>query len=234
VSDLTPEQEALYALGWDRPRSDLSPAAQVEYDRLKLAWEQDAAQRTEAGLARRHKVDPSGTTHTFRHWRGFHLVTGIVVTVAGVVLIVGEAAALAYPHSSWAKGGTSASEIFQNIAIGLVLVWVGIRLLRLGVQISGEKITIRGYFITRTINASDIRAITLQPSNDEGGPRWKPRVELTGGKSFWIESLDCGSAQDPVRPEKAATVHEIRALLGLAADDTAMPQNRRPGGAAAE
>jgi len=37
-----------------------------------------------------------------------------------------------------------------------------------------------------------------------------------------------------VRPEKAATVHEIRALLGLAADDTAMPQNRRPGGAAAE
>jgi hypothetical protein len=31
----TPEQEALYALQWDLPRSDLSMAVQVEYDRLK-------------------------------------------------------------------------------------------------------------------------------------------------------------------------------------------------------
>jgi hypothetical protein len=233
VSDLTPEQEALYALGWDRPRSGLSPAAQVEYDRLKLAWEQDAAQRTAAGLARRHRVDPSGATHTFRYRRGFHLVLGIVVAVFGVVLLVGQAAALAYPHSSWAQGNSTGDYIWFAAA-GLLLVWVGIRLLRVGVQISSGKMTIRGYFATRTVNASEIRAITVQPRDEQGGPRWKPRVELSSGKSLWIGSFDCGSAREPLNPELAATVQELRVLLGVGADDTTMPESHRPSGAGAE
>jgi DivIVA domain-containing protein len=34
MAKMTPEQEARYALNWDLPRSDLSTAAQLEYDRL--------------------------------------------------------------------------------------------------------------------------------------------------------------------------------------------------------
>ena len=37
---MSPEQEALYALHWNVPRSELSMTAQLEYDRLRPAWEQ--------------------------------------------------------------------------------------------------------------------------------------------------------------------------------------------------
>ena len=36
---MSPEQEALYALHWNVPRSELSMTAQLEYDRLRPAWE---------------------------------------------------------------------------------------------------------------------------------------------------------------------------------------------------
>jgi hypothetical protein len=36
---MAPEHEALYALHWNVPRSELSMAAQLEYDRLRPAWE---------------------------------------------------------------------------------------------------------------------------------------------------------------------------------------------------
>jgi hypothetical protein len=39
VAKMTPLQEALYALHWDLPHSDLSLAAQLEYDRGKPVWE---------------------------------------------------------------------------------------------------------------------------------------------------------------------------------------------------
>ena len=60
--DLPPEREAAYALGWNLPRSELSATGQLEYNRLKAAWEQDAVRRAE--LARRHKANRSGTIHT--------------------------------------------------------------------------------------------------------------------------------------------------------------------------
>ena len=43
MAKMTPEQEALYALQWNLPRSDLSTAVQLEYDRLKPVWEREAA-----------------------------------------------------------------------------------------------------------------------------------------------------------------------------------------------
>ena len=39
VTALSPEQEALCALHWNVPRRELSIAAQLEYDRLRPAWE---------------------------------------------------------------------------------------------------------------------------------------------------------------------------------------------------
>ena len=39
---MTPEQEALYALQWNVPRSDLSMAGQLEYDRVGPAWARGA------------------------------------------------------------------------------------------------------------------------------------------------------------------------------------------------
>jgi hypothetical protein len=44
----TPEQEASYALIWDVARSNISKAAQLEYDRLKANRERAAALAREA------------------------------------------------------------------------------------------------------------------------------------------------------------------------------------------
>src|SRR5512135_2368927 len=99
------------------------------------------------------------TTHSFHSKRCFHLFWGIVVVVLGVGLFIGEVAALADPSSKWAQGG-SPWDASWSILLGLLSTWLGIRLLRLGVQISSGKMTIRGYLVTRTVNASDIRAIT--------------------------------------------------------------------------
>lgn len=40
---MAPEHEALYALRWNVPRGELSMAAQLEYDRLRPAWERGDA-----------------------------------------------------------------------------------------------------------------------------------------------------------------------------------------------
>jgi len=39
MATMTPAQEALYALHWNVPRSELSLAAQLEYDRRRPGWE---------------------------------------------------------------------------------------------------------------------------------------------------------------------------------------------------
>jgi hypothetical protein len=43
---LAPEREAFYALQWNVPRSELSKAGQLEYDRLRPAWERGPARLT--------------------------------------------------------------------------------------------------------------------------------------------------------------------------------------------
>jgi hypothetical protein len=116
-------------------------------------------------------------------------------------------------------------DIFWSVTVGLLFAWVGIRLARVGVRINSEKITIRGYFVTRKVNASTISAITLQPlDNGEGQFRWIPRVELASGKSFWINSFDCGPARNPPKPELASTIDEIRMLLGVRTPDPGAQQ----------
>lgn len=71
--------------------------------------------------------------------------------VLAVGILVGEAAALADPSSSWARGsgGVSTWDNIWIAALGLLGIWLGIRLLRLGVlQISTGKMTVRGYLHT--------------------------------------------------------------------------------------
>jgi hypothetical protein len=192
-----------------------NPAVAQAASELLQPYLATARARRDAQLARRHKVNPSGTTHIFYSMRGFHLVTGIISAVFGIGGLVGLVAALAYPHSSWAQGSGSAWGDFWGIVSALLFTWLGIRLVRVGVRITSQKMTIRGYFRTRTVKASEIRAISLQPLDNESGPRWIPKVELTSGKRFWIHTLDCGSARKPPKPELAAIIEEVRALLGV-------------------
>jgi hypothetical protein len=115
------------------------------------------------------------------------------------------------------------------VAFGFALVWLGIRQLREGVQISGAKLTIRNDYRTRTVVASEVRAITLEPHVfGQVVSCWVPRVRLIDGRSIWIDNFDCGPAGKPPRPELAATVDEVRVLLGVKADGIATPESRQP------
>jgi hypothetical protein len=269
---MAPEQEALYALQWNVPRSELSMAAQLEYDRLvpawergevrpaageleaaRLAWEQDPARQArqdtarqarqqeglwdvwerkraeklaarETGLAWGHTVDRSGTIHTFRFQRGL-LIPGAIMALAFAA--TGFALAVAAPLSGWSPNlGSKGDLIFAIVSFPLCL-WLGIRLLRVAVQIRAGKMTIRSYFRTRTVNVGEIRAISLQPKpTTPAGSQWIPRVDLTNGRSIWINNLECGPADRPPKPYLAASFDEIRRVLGVGADDTSQPEIR--------
>jgi hypothetical protein len=168
--------------------------------------------RRPTGPPGRHAVDPAGATHTFRFHRRRHLLLGIAALALGVGFLANATQA---PLSGWDPSvGDKGLEIW-DIVLGLPLVWFGIRQFRVGVQISGGKLIIRGGFLTRTVNAGEIRAITLRnKDNGEGRRRWIPLVELTSRKSLWITSFDCGRADRPPDPNLAASLDEFRVLLG--------------------
>jgi hypothetical protein len=274
-TNMAPEQEALYALQWNVPRSELSMAAQLEYDRLmpawergevrpaageleaaRRAWEQDTARQAreqdtarqaderdgllavwerkraeklaarETGLAWGHRVDRSGTIHTFRFQRGL-LIFGAVMVLAFAAAFF--ALAVAGPLSGWSPdvGMSKGNEIWA-IGAGLLCLWLGIRLLRVAVEISAGKMTIRSYFRTRTVNVGEIRAISLQSkSMSGGGSQWIPRVDLTDGRSIWINNMECGPVDRPPKSYLAASFDEIRGVLGVGADDTGQPETHQ-------
>jgi len=263
---MAPEQEALYALHWNVPRSELSVAAQLEYDELmpawergevrpaageleaaRLAWEQDAARRAEeqdaarqgwqgeglwyvwerkraeklaareTGLAWGHTVNRPGTIHTFRYQRGL-LLPGAVMALAFAA--ASFALTVAAPLSGWSPDTGSKGDEFWEIVIIPLLLWLGIRLLRVAVVISAGKMTIRSYFRTHTVNVGEIRAISLQPKHTDVLSHWTPRVDLTDGRSIWINNFEGGRADQPPKPYMAASFDELREVLGVGADDT--------------
>ena len=169
--------------------------------------------RRPTGRTGRHRVDPPGMARTFRFHRRRHLLLGI----AGLALGVGFLAnAIAAPLSGWDPSvGDKGLEVWEFV-LGLPLVWLGIRQLRVGVQISGVKLIVRGGFRTRTVDVSEIRAITLDSGDNlRARPSWVPRVDLAHGKSVWINNFDCGRADRPPDPGLAASLNEFRALLGV-------------------
>lgn len=182
---------------------------------LQPYLEADRLKRDSPG--RRHTLDRSGTTHTFRFHRGRHLSFGILALVSGAACLAIAAAP-----------GTGAwwGEVLFLVIFGLALVWLGVRQFWVGVQISAGKVAIRNSWRTRTVDASEIRAITLRPHVIGEGNRWVPRVELTGGREVWIENFDCGPEKRPAKPELVAAVGEVRALLRGRADNISPPESR--------
>jgi hypothetical protein len=112
----------------------------------------------------------------------------------------------------------------MGVLVALVCAWIGIRQFRNGAQVSGHKLTIRNEIRTYTVDAADIQAITLQPKNVGERKRWVAQVELTSYKSIWIDNFDCGPAGKPSKADRAAAVEEVRALLGVRANDMGQPE----------
>jgi hypothetical protein len=241
MAKVTAEHQALYALARDLPRSDLSMAAQLEYDRLKPAWERgeiaglvpphdlepallqrgsEVVRRRRSRVVR-HTVDMSGTRHIFRFHRGRHVTLGIICAAFGAAFLTGAAA---LPIFGWSQTSawTAVWTEIGAVAGGLFFAWGAFCSFRSGVQVSGKKLTIVNELWMHVIEASSIRAITLIPQSlGQGADHWRPLVVLTTGRSVCIENFDCGHASWPPRPERVAVVEELRALLGVEGDDLA-------------
>lgn len=204
----SPEASALLAEGL-ASNAAVAPAART----LLRPYLEAARLERDSLLAARHTVNRSETTHTIRLQRGLLLLSGIVV-LAGAAACFGVA--LAAPLSGWSPSVGSKGGEVELVGLGVLTLWFGIRLCRVGVQVTGQKLTIRNYFRTRTVNASDIRAITLQPKEiSQGGAVWIPRVDLNDGTSIWITSFECGPAGRPPKLDRVATVDEVQKLLGI-------------------
>jgi hypothetical protein len=173
----------------------------------------------------RHAATATGTSHTFCFHRGAHRAFGTLIAVFGVVWL---AEAAATPITAGHLGGSWRDEIVVT-GFGLLLVWLGIRAFRVGVHISGEKLTIRDEFRTRKVSAGEIRAITLQSKTmSAAGSHWVPRVDLIDGNGVWVTNFDCGPADRPPQPQLAATVDEVRELLGVSAAGTGAAESPPP------
>ena len=178
----------------------------------KVAPEQQALQ----GRHRRPRRDPAGETHAFHLRPVFHGFVGVLCLALSGVFTGGPIAGLFIPGFYHDVHAGDVRWIFLISCGGLVCAWIGIRQFRNGVQVTGHKLTIRNELRTYTVDAADIRAITLQPKSGPNSTEWVARAELTGGKSIWIDNFDCGSAGKPPKPNRAAAVEAVRALLGVA------------------
>jgi hypothetical protein len=158
----------------------------------------EAARRKRAAwLARRHSVNRSGTTHTFR----LHGRIAILSAAFGTgFLTLGVAGLFGPGHPT---GWELLALLGGCLAGGAFSVWMGVRSFRMGVQISGGNLTVRNWFSSYTVSGGEIGAITLRPkAGGREGSRWVPRVELADGRSGWIDALDCGPAKNRRNPSR--------------------------------
>jgi hypothetical protein len=225
MAKMTPLQRALDALDRDLPRSGLSVAAQLEYDRIKPVWERGvpaevlqsyldtAVPGPDSQLASQHAADRPARSRTFRFSPRGPLLTCAISFVGMGILVVALAASPA--------GTQSGLNIWGKIAVaGLVggcCVWLGISFLRMGLQIRGKKMIIRRVGRTRTVNVSEVRDITLESTPSSGVSDrvyWVPCIYLADGSSIRLGDIGYDPATKPP-PKLAATVDEVRALVGF-------------------
>jgi len=184
VSDLTPEQEAWYALGWNLPRSELSAAAQLEYDRFKPDWEHDAKLRQEAIWAKVHKVDQTGTIHKFCFHPHRQVIIGVMIAAFGAAIL---AAAVALGLFDFSQTGLWWEICF--VAMGLFCVWAAICRFRMGVHLRTQ----RGMLGPRTTRVFPCVAGAASSTGS-----W-PRPDSTSILSAAEDRLGCSAGTGPFR-----------------------------------
>ena len=184
------------------------------------------------GRHRRPRRDPPGAIHTFHLRPVLHGFAGGLSLAIGTFFFVWPIVGLFTPgfykgSSAWGTAGA----LLMGCGIVLVCAWAGIRQFRNGARVSDHKLTIRNELRTYAVAAADIRAINVQPKSGPNNTYWVARVELTGGKSIWIDNFECGPAGKPPNPDRVAAVEQVRALLGVRADDTGQSKNQPQSGA---
>ncbi len=220
MAEMTPEQEALYALNWNVPRSELPMAAQLEYDRLRPAWEQGearpaAGQPEAARLAweRRHppeaheppdprpvarramtsEVKPSVITIPSMRGRERTIwLTGFCVVAAAVV-------PFAQPTPQWARHAPIVAVYLAVVAAvaALPLCWGW----RTGVRFDDHGLTIRYFFGIRRIGWHEVSRFAdgrTAGLGEGAGQVWTLEVVRRNGRVLKVKATARdGSSAEP-------------------------------------
>ena len=99
-------------------------------------------------------------------------------------------------------------------------VWLGIRCLRVCVVADANHLVVRNYMSTKSVTRDRIVAIDLaMKKGGQGGPVWMPLVRLIDGSTFWISTLEGGSARKETIPDRLSQLHELRTVLRVLGTD---------------
>jgi hypothetical protein len=81
--------------------------------------------------------------------------------------------------------------------VWILIALIAIRIARLGVQVRGDRLIIRGFLRTRTFHASQVSGITLARghSQQQFGSFWTPYVHFHGGDSIRLAALMVGGTR---------------------------------------
>lgn len=88
---------------------------------------------------------------------------------------------------------------------------------RTAVIVSNGIVTIRRALRSRTVNADEIRSVTLEKVQREEFLFWIPMAELASGEFVSLNALGCGIASKPPKPARLAELNDFMALIGLGA-----------------
>lgn len=100
--------------------------------------------------------------------------------------------------------------------VWILIALIAIRIARLGVQVRRDQLIIRGFFRTRTFNASQISGITLARGHyQQFGSFWVPYVHFHGGGSIRLAGLMVGGTRAGAPATLVTLTQEITSLLGV-------------------
>jgi len=100
--------------------------------------------------------------------------------------------------------------------VWILIALIAIRIARLGVQVRRDQLIIRGFFRTRTFNASQISGITLVRGHyQQFGSFWVPSVHFHGGGSIRLAVLMASGTRAGPPATLVTRTQEIASLLGV-------------------
>jgi hypothetical protein len=230
---MAPEQEALYGLHWNVPRSELSMAAQLEYDRLRpawergearpaageleaarLAWEQEYPPEHDSQMASRHAVEWSepGARKIAAPYPRWEAVLGMLVAFLPWALL-----AKPRDNPTLLPLGQHVPDLVALLTGTAVFIWGCCRAWRMGLRLDDYGVTIRNFFRIYQFSWAEVRCFAdgwvHEASEGRGADFWALDVVLHDGR---VVTARCTMSKK-ARPKTLTAIQQAAARYAIPA-----------------